>query len=139
MPVSGKVPFETVSNRMLFLVFALSFSTAAALQGMVCHSDYDCGHGECCYIPSPFQVLSKKQAVLPLQPVDLTSKSGTCERYRTIGEHCNPLEKMNGHCGCGHGLYCHHTPPPTLATVQAFPNIVRRKLLPGTYECAETV
>ncbi|KAL3875706.1 hypothetical protein ACJMK2_033634 [Sinanodonta woodiana] len=107
--------------------------------GTVCHSDMDCGNGECCYIPSPFQVVSKRQAVLPLQPISLTGDAGTCEQYRTLGEHCNPIEKMNGHCGCGPGLYCHHTPPTTLAPLQAALSIVRRRPLPGTYECAVPV
>lgn len=72
--------------------------------------------------------------------------SGVCERYRVEHEQCAPLEKANGHCGCGPGFTCKFVPAElaTLPTAQlvTLPELLqvskRRSIYmpgPGTIQC----
>ncbi|KAL3875707.1 hypothetical protein ACJMK2_033635 [Sinanodonta woodiana] len=127
---------------ILIFLFVASFIPA---QGNVCKSDVDCGAGECCYIPSRFLVMSRRKAAVdvvgvPLEPLDFTHQNGTCEKYRTLGETCSGLAKMNGHCGCSPGLYCKFYPlhlmtlPPVL--LQPEPAVASRRSMPlGHSQC----
>ncbi|XP_052773920.1 uncharacterized protein LOC128212478 [Mya arenaria] len=113
----------------LIVILAIGHSEAT-----VCHTDVDCGSGECCYIRPEFLVVSKRQ--LTLGGPSLHSDTGVCEAYRPAGDHCDVFEHANGHCGCTSGYSCQWVPEPT---VTAGPGGKRSMVYhpgPGSYKCA---
>ncbi|KAL3875711.1 hypothetical protein ACJMK2_033639 [Sinanodonta woodiana] len=118
------------------LLFLAIVSAISATPGTVCKSDLDCGNGECCYIPSPFMIASRRGAPvdavsLPLQPISLSRDSGVCEMYKLKGESCSFFEKANGHCSCGQGLHCGFVPANQKRSII--------NMGPGTVECVADV
>lgn len=82
-----------------------------------------------------------------LMKKDVLIFTGVCEKYRLLHDNCDPLETMNGHCGCESGLSCQWVPDPTVATSKPTPNynnllglLGKRGMAyhpePGSYQCA---
>ncbi|KAH3789786.1 uncharacterized protein LOC127841922 [Dreissena polymorpha] len=103
-------------------------------EATVCKVKSDCAVTECCYIRPQFLVASKRQLGLPLMPLQ-THDTGVCESYKNPGDPCDPLETMNGHCGCASGYSCQWVPAPSTAAP-----VGRRSMIyhpgPGSYQCA---
>merc|ERR1712154_247977 len=93
-------------NTLLQLIaLACVVACASAVIGTTCTTEQECDDGECCQILSEFMVVSRRQ--LAKAP-----RAGTCQRYKTEGDHCGPFGKMNGYCSCGPTLSCQSTPDP---------------------------
>nr|XP_034313693.1 uncharacterized protein LOC105338284 isoform X2 [Crassostrea gigas] len=108
------------------LIFLCStFTVSATLiprTATKCFTDAECGQDECCFRHEGPWIVSKRQ------DGSLTGiHFGVCEKYQGLGDLCNSIDKMNGHCGCGPGLTCsaiiHHTTDT--------PTFQKRTFVPG--------
>ncbi|XP_052230385.1 uncharacterized protein LOC127844316 [Dreissena polymorpha] len=97
-----------------------------------CTVKSECAANECCYIRPQYLIMSKRQMVLPGQPL-WTPEPGLCETYRNPGGPCRLI--LNGHCGCSSGYSCQWVPEPSTTASAG-----RRSMIyhpgPGSYQCA---
>ncbi|VDI56623.1 Hypothetical predicted protein [Mytilus galloprovincialis] len=107
----------------LFLVVSISIVSSVKVQ---CRHDTECGSDECCYYhEGPIVVSKKRESILPFSSM---IQGGWCEKYKTEGQSCSGIAKMNGHCECGPGLTC--------TVVSTHTSFQKRKGLPAT--CVQT-
>ncbi|RUS69250.1 hypothetical protein EGW08_022989 [Elysia chlorotica] len=116
---------------LVAVTIACVFTVTYATLGQMCTDVSQCGTGECCQILSEFMVVSKRELLPFKQPIQ---KSGTCQKYKMEGEHCNSFDKMNGYCSCAPGLTCHtyQVPIPTLQPVMTMaPTVATHMISPA--------
>ncbi|XP_063447659.1 uncharacterized protein LOC134727209 [Mytilus trossulus] len=107
------------------VVLVISVSIVSSLK-VQCRQDTECGSDECCYYHEGPMLVSKRRSILPVSGM---IQGGWCEKYKTEGQSCSGIAKMNGHCECGPGLTC-------TVTVSTHSKIQKRRELPAT--CVQT-